>query len=340
MNSKERCLAAIHGQPVDRVPAFPLLMFFAQQRQGITYREFATNGRVMAESQLRMRERFPIDAVTACTDAFRVVADLGAEMAFPEDRPPYAVRPVIAGEGDLKRLSRPDPGDSGTRMADRVLGCAELARSAGDDCLTLGWVDMPFAEACSVCGVSEFMLLLHDEPALAHGVLEFLTGIVVDFALAQLEAGVPMMGAGDAAASLVSPAQYREFALPYEQRVCAAVRAAGGLTKLHICGDTAHLMGDMKRSGADLFNVDHLVDFSSACRAYGEAGICFKGNLDPVADMLQATPEECAERAVQCLGGAEGLPFILSPGCEVPADTSDEVFQAFCEAPQRFSGRS
>ena len=82
------------------------------------------------------------------------------------------------------------------------------------------------------------------------------------------------------------------------------------------------------------------MDFSSACRAYGDAGICFKGNLDPVADMLQATPEECQERAVRCLRLAKGLAFILSLGCEVPADTRDEVFQAFCEAPQHFSGRN
>jgi hypothetical protein len=27
---------------------------------------------------------------------------------------------------------------------------------------------------------------------------------------------------------------------------------------------------------------------------------------------------------------------MLSAGCEVPGDTSDEVFRAFCEAPQRF----
>jgi MtaA/CmuA family methyltransferase len=199
----------------------------------------------------------------------------------------------------------------------------------------LGWIDMPFAEACSVCGVTEFMMMLVDNPHLAHRILDFLTGIVVDFGLAQIDTGAPMIGAGDAAASLISPGQYREFALPYEQRVMDAIHSAGGLVKLHICGNTTHLLTDIAQCGADLFNVDHLVDFQTACDVYGQNDLCFKGNLDPVADMLQATPEDCEEKCFDRLRSADGLRFMLSPGCEVPAETPDDVFQAFCEAPQR-----
>lgn len=334
MNSKERCLAAVTGKPVDRVPVFPLLMFFAQQRFGITYREFATHGHALADAQLNIRDRFPVDAITVCSDAFRITADLGADMVYPEDKPPFAASPLVRTEHDLKRLGRPDPLKGGSRMADRVLGAKTMVDAVGGECLVLGWVDMPFAEACSVCGVTEFMIMLCDNPSLAHRILDFLAGIVVDFSLAQLGAGVPMIGAGDAAASLVSPGQYREFVLPYEQRVVAAIHKRGGLVKLHICGNTAHLLKDMLNCGADLFNVDHLVDFRTACDVYGAAGKCFKGNLNPVADMLQATPRQCEELCFRRLMTARGLRFMLSPGCEVPAATDDEVFRAFCEAPQ------
>ena len=109
MNSKERCLAAINGRPVDRVPVFPLLMFFAQQRYGITYREFATNGRALADAQLSIRERFPLDAITACSDAFRVTADLGAEMAYPEDGPPFAKQPLVRTRADLDQAWQARP---------------------------------------------------------------------------------------------------------------------------------------------------------------------------------------------------------------------------------------
>ena len=332
MNGKERCLAVIEGRPVDRVPVFPLLMSFAASCLGITYREFASSGHALAEAQLRTRELFAIDAITACSDAFRVSADLGGDIVFPENTPPYLARPLVRGEADLGRLTPPDVSRPGSRMADRALATREMVRAAGSDCLVLGWVDMPFAEACSLCGVSEFLTMLHDQPALAHRILNFLTGIVVDFGRLQLEAGAPMIGAGDAAASLVSPAMYREFALPYEQRVCAAVHAAGGLVKLHICGNTRRLLTAMVTSGADVFNVDHLVEFPIACEVYGGAAECFKGNLNPVADMLQATPERCAQLARERLQQAQGKRYMLSPGCEVPPGVSVEVFQAFCQA--------
>jgi MtaA/CmuA family methyltransferase len=336
MNSKQRCLSAIGGEPVDQVPVFPLLMFFAQKRLGVTYREFATNGHVMAEAQINIRDMFSVDAITACSDAFRITADLGGDMVFPENQPPFAASPLVVSRSDLNRLGRPDPFDPKTRMNDRVRAAEEMVRAVGETCLVLGWVDMPFAEACSVCGVSAFMLMLYDDPLLAHQLLEYLTPVVIDFCLAQLEVGTPMIGVGDAAASLLSPKLYREFALPYEQRVCRAVHQAGGMVKLHICGNTTHILDDMVHTEADLFNVDHVVDFSVARRVYGKAQVCFKGNLNPVA-MLRATPEVCQAQALNCIRMAANTRYMLSAGCEVPGDTNDEVFRAFCEAPQRLA---
>ncbi len=279
MNSKERSLSVIKGGPVDRPPVFPLLMFFAQQRLGVTYREFATNGEVLAEAQFNMRRKFSVDAVTVCSDAFRIAADLGADMVFPDDKPPFASAPLVRSEADFRKLGKPHPMDAGSRMADRILGTKAMVDALGDECLVLGWVDMPFAEACSLCGVTEFMLMLVDNPAWAHKVLDFLTDLVIDFSLAQIQVGAPMIG-------------------------------------------------------ADVFNVDHLVDFGTACAVYGQCSLCFKGNINPVAGMLQATPEECERRCHELLRMAAGLRYMLSPGCEVPGETPDDVFRAFCEAPQ------
>ena len=87
--------------------------------------------------------------------------------------------------------------------------------------------------------------MMLDEPELAHDILDFLTDIVIDFALFQLEQGAPMIGCGDAAASLVSASMFEEFALPYEKRVVEAIHRRGGFVKTHICGNTT---GIIKRS--------------------------------------------------------------------------------------------
>lgn len=334
MNSKERCLAAINGKPADRVPVFPLLMFLAADRAGITYRQFATDGRAMADAQLNIREKFGVDAITACSDAFRISADLGGEMAYPESTPPHLVTPLVKTMDDFKALKRPDASKKNSRMADRAKGVEEMVKAVGSDCLILGWVDMPFAEACSLCGVGEFMIMLYHDPDFAHKILNFLTDIVIDFALLQLEKGAPMIGAGDAAASLISPDMYRDFALPYEKRVVSAIHKAGGLVKLHICGNTSKILPDMIDSGADLCNIDHLVDFKEVCKTFGSAKKCFKGNLDPVSQIMQVDAQTCRKLAFEHMRQAKGLRYMLSAGCEVPMGVSDEVFKAFCDAPK------
>ncbi len=337
MNGLQRCLAAVRGEPADRTPVFPLLMFLAAERAGLSYRRYATDGKALAEAQLAARERFGLDAITACSDAFRLAADLGAQVNYPEQATPHAVEPLVRTASDLAALRRPDP--AGGRMADRRRAVEEMVRAAGRDCLVLGWVDLPFAEACSLCGVASVMTLTYDDPALLHRLLEFLTPLVSDFALSQLEAGAPMIGAGDAAASLISPAFYREFALPYERRVFEAVQARGGMAKLHICGNTTALLPDMIRAGAELYNVDHLVDFQKAAGLYQAAGRAFKGNLDPASDLAFASAEHARQEALRRirLAGQAAAPrpprYLLSAGCEVPATVSDEVFRAFCQAP-------
>lgn len=128
MSSKERFLATIRGEKADRIPVFPLLMGFSAKRLGVTYRTYASKGHALAESQLKVREMFNIDAITACSDAFRVSADLGGEMVFPEDKPPFLARPLITSENDLKTLKKPDVSNSKERMALRILLLILLSR--------------------------------------------------------------------------------------------------------------------------------------------------------------------------------------------------------------------
>ena len=332
MDGHARFLAALQGEPVDRTPVFPLLMFFAADRAGLSYRCFATNGAALADAQLTMQARFQLDAISACSDAFRVAADLGGEMAYPETKPPHLAAPLVESPDDVDQLGRPDPTAPKGRMGDRVNAIRQMAAAAGGRCAVLGWIEMPFAEACALVGVQQFMMWLVDKPASAHRLLARLTEIEIAFGLAQAAAGADMIGAGDAAASLISPTMYREFALPYQQQVCAALHSGGTLVKLHICGNTNKLLADMATCGADLFNVDHLVPLAKARDVYGPAKKCYKGNLDPVQQMMQATPEQCLTAARACLATAAGTRFMLSPGCEIPADTPDAVLEAFCAA--------
>lgn len=337
MTSKERCLAVIRGQAPDRTPLFPLMMFFAADRLGISYSRFSTDPGALAEAQLNLLEHYGVDAITACSDSYRISADLGGEIVIPDgDDTPYLARPLLTCQADLDRLDRrPDPLRRGSRMYERVQSVEQMARHARD-ALVLGWVEMPFAEVCEWFGLQETMMLLFDEPELVHQALDMVCQMEIDYAAAQLEAGADMIGCGDAAASLLSPALVEEFVLPYEKRVVEGIHQAGGLVKLHICGNSQHFLGQLVTNGADLYNVDHMVDLAAARDVYGAAGRAFKGNVDPVQSLLNATPAEAESAARRCIELCRGTPFMLSCGCEIPKDTRDEVYFAFADSVKKF----
>ena len=336
MNSKERCLAVLRKETPDRVPFFPLMMFFAASRAGMNFRTYATDPSALAEAQQNLFENYQVDAVTVSTDAFRVSADLGAEMVYPANQTPYAARPLIASDRDLRALKRPDPMKPGSRMRQRIETVEMLSRNIGDRALICGWVEMPFAEVCDWFGVENLMYLLFDEPELVHEALEIASGLEVEFARMQLQAGAHLIGCGDAAASLISADQFAEFALPYEQRVTAGIREANGLSKLHICGNSTQSLRLIAQNGADLVNVDALVNFDDAVGVFGGAGIPFKGNADPVRDLMNASPTQARATGLTLLEKAKGLPFMLSAGCEIPAETTVETYLAFaCAATGR-----
>ena len=52
--------------------------------------------------------------------------------------------------------------------------------------------------------------------------------------------------------------------------------------------------------------------------------------------VTEATPDECRKSAHECISLARGTKYMLNAGCEIPAETSDEVFRAFCDAPKTF----
>ncbi|MCD6361398.1 MAG: methylcobamide--CoM methyltransferase, partial [Armatimonadetes bacterium] len=91
-----------------------------------------------------------------------------------------------------------------------------------------------------------------------------------------------------------------------------------------------HLAGLMWKSGADVIDLDHAVDMPRA-RKKIPAHIPICGNMDPVADLQDGTPESVTARALEDIRVGAGA-YMLAPGCEVPRNTPHENLHAFVRA--------
>jgi uroporphyrinogen decarboxylase len=206
-------------------------------------------------------------------------------------------------------------------MSDRVAAIAQFRQQAGGQMPIMGWVEGPLAEAADLRGVAQLMSDLYDRPEWVTELVTYCTEQAIAFASAQIAAGADIIGLGDAVCSQISPKMYRRFALPYEQRIFAAIRQQGAVGRLHICGNTSRIVADMAHSGAEIVDLAWMVDWAQAVKILdAENAVAACGNFDPVNVMLQAAPDTVRQAVRACVGGGNARSFIMA-GCEIPDGT-------------------
>jgi MtaA/CmuA family methyltransferase len=336
LTSYERYLAVCELREPDRVPVSPLIMTFAARHAGVTYSEYCRDPEVLAQAQSACIRRFGYDAVTCTSDSSREPGALGAEVIWPEDDVPgCAPVPFVTGSDDLSRLRLPDPLGK-NRMADQITTLKILKEELGEDQVVYGWVEAPFQEATILRDVNYFMVDLYENVDFAHRLLRFSLEMELEFGLAQIEAGARFIGVGDSFASLASPEHYREFNYPYVVELISRLKKAGAKVKYHACGNTRALLPLYADLGADIINVEVLVDLERVKNMMGHK-MCVKGNIDPVNVLLRGTKEDVIVASRRCIDVAgTGGGFILSPGCEVPRDTPAENLDAMIETAKTY----
>lgn len=336
MTSYERYEAVCNlGEP-DRAPVSPLIMTFAAKLAGIPYGDYCLYGEKMAEAQLACIRRFGYDSVNVTSDAVRESQTLGAPVFWQEDDVPAgSEEPFIKSRDDLKKLHLPDPlGDN--RMHEQIKAIKILRQELGEGEVVYGWVEAPFQESAMLRNINYLMTDVYDDPQLVHDLMRFSMEMELEFGLAQLEAGARFIGIGDAIATLISPKHYKQFNFPYIVELIAGLKKAGARVKYHACGNTKALLPLFTQLGADILNLDSLVDLGQVKTMMGDK-VCIKGNLDPVRVLLNGTPESITEAVRTSIQiGGPGGGFIVSPGCEVPRDTPPENLEAFVQAAKMY----
>ena len=322
MTSRERVLAMIAGEPVDRLPLMPITMMFAADRIGRPYRDYVTDHGVLVEGQIATAEAFDLDYVSCISDPTREACDLGAPVQFFDDLPPAIQEDntLLADKARLAGLRVPDP-TSGGRMLDRIQAAARFKERVGGDLVIEGWVEGPCAEGADLRGLNTLMMDFFDDPAFVRDLFAFAVEMELAFAQAQIDAGCDLIGVGDAAASLVGPQIYDEFVRPEEKRLVDGIHASGGRVRLHICGNTRAILEGMGRLGCEIVDLDFMVPVAEAREAMGPEQVLL-GNIDPVHCLREGTPDGIRE-ALACCHQEAGERYIVGAGCEVVRDTPD-----------------
>lgn len=326
MNSYERFFARLEGKEVDRIPNTCLVMTFAARQIGVPYGKYVSDYKLLSQGVLKCYEKFHQDMLCVISDPMREAQALGADVIIPEDDIPYCKEMLVKSAADVCGLKPVKP-ENAERTYDRLEAVRFLSEKIKKEAPVAGWVEGAVAEACDLAGVSEFMMMMLDEPEMAHHLLEICMEQSRLFALGQIAAGAQVIGIGDAATSLIGPDLYDEFALPYQQKLIAEIHKAGAKVKLHICGNINPVLTSVAKSGADIVDLDYMVDMERAVEIF-ENTLSVCGNFDPVSVLLQGTVSDVQREVERCAAFSKKNPLFISAGCEIPKYTPDRNVMA------------
>ncbi len=330
MNGRQRVLAFLENKPIDHLALMPVVMMFCADQIGVKYGEYVKDYRVLADAQIHTAEKFEYDIVSILSDPAREACDCGAHIEFYEDQPAAIIETdaLLAEKGKLAQLQFPDPLGGG-RMHDAIKSLELFKQRVGEEKALMGWVEGPCAEGADLRGINTLMMDFFDDPDFVKSLFEFVLELALRYAQAQVNAGADIIGIGDAAASLVGPQFYEEFVWPYEKRLVDGIKAMGAYPRLHICGNTNAIVDGMGRLECSIVDIDYMTTIETAREAMGP-GQALLGNIDPVRELRNATPEAVTASLAECHRQA-GSRYVVSAGCEVPRDTPLENVWAMTE---------
>lgn len=336
LTRRELVALTLAGAATPRPPAGPLAVHYCARLAEVSLREYTLNSRVMAECILHYYERFQPDAIWLSADTWVNAEAAGAPVAFPGEDQPLAGTgcPLIQSAADIDRLPVPDLGRG--RWPVMLDAMTRLKRAVGERVFIVACFDQyPFSLACALMGLENLMLKVADDRPMVEALLERCRQFTLTYARALAAAGANLLSGGDSAAGLLGPAGYCSLALPGESAVIQTLKSECHVpVSLHICGKATSILPDMARAGADVLELDQLVDMATAVRVV-PPHLTLWGNLDPVGLLAQSTPDAVREKTralVRAVSEAGRRRFVLSSGCTLAMETPSENLEALCEA--------
>ena len=340
MNSLERVHTVLGGQLPDRLPICLLSFQNAARFAGMSVREYCRNGKCMAEAQVAYWEEFRHDIIDLENGVAAMAEAVGCVVEYPENEPPWIVKPALDSLNNVDELPDVDPFKSPS-LAEFIKATGIVAKKLGKTvCIRAESDQGPFSLAAEVVGTERFLMALRDpeQNENVHRLLAYAEDQIIKLARAQIEAGshYTMIGDSLAGPDVCSPEDYRGYAFPYERSLIRRLKDEGIGMGIHICGNATAIVNDMVATGALYFELDHKID-RDRVRRKTDGRVTLFGTVDPSGILCMGSLEEVEEKTredIQLLG--RNGRYVLSPGCTLPYSTPFENVRALVEAGRQY----
>ncbi len=321
MNSRQRFLAAVACQPLERPPIWVMrqagryLPEYRALKEKSSFLEMVRTPELAMEVTLQPLRRFALDAAILFSDILVIPEALGQAYRF-RDTGGIAMAYRLETRAQIDALA---PAEAVPEKLSYVRDTLELLKKelAGEKAL-LGFGGSPWTLATYMVegGSSEdferVKLLFYTERATFDALLEKLTAALIAYFKMQIAAGADAVQIFDSWGGHVAGPDYEAASLRWIRQIVAALPKDFPVI-LYAKGTAAHLT-DQAFTGVRVLSVDWTCDLAIVRRTL-PGNVAVQGNLDPV--LMQTTPEIVrreAGRLLESMRGANGHIFNLGHG--------------------------
>jgi len=368
MNPKQRLLAAIRREPVDRVPAniYYYISEFYDAHLAPRLVEYTDPFEAGLASQtmfgfdpliglgggsLPWRVQDPgrwdvrLEEARANGDTIRIYTvdtPAGSLRTVYGERPGHSgwqIEPLVKGADDLLKLDHlPAPAIDVDQIARRWAQLGERG---------LGWVGVNgiWQQACYLRGMTQMAMDPYLDPGWAHAYLGRLCDHLEGQAEILCRAPVETFYINESYVGMgLSPKVFDEFVRPYDERLIRIAKDAHKYVLYHDCGRADALLESFVDMGIDYLEpvtpraAGGDLDPADVVRRIGDK-VSIRGGVNHRI-MTYGTPDEVREEVRQCLEVfAPGGGYLLSPSAAINMDVPYANLEAFARAAQEFCGR-
>ena len=327
----DRFLRACWRQPVDQTPLWIMrqagryLPEYRELRARVDFLTLCKTPELAVTASLQPIRRFGLDAAIIFSDILLPLEALGVNLAFaPGPRLSHTVRT----RADVEAL-QPRPITEVTPYVGEAV--ALLRRELAGRTPVVGFCGAPFTLAAYLAqgesggGFGAVKAMLYREPEALTRLLELLADVAADSLNLQIRSGAQAVQIFDSWAGILSPADYRAFALPAVQRLVRGLKR-DGVPVIYFAVGAGHVLEDATSTGADVLGVCWRTPLDEARRRV-TGPLALQGNLDPHA--LFGPPDSVSRRAREVLDAAGNAPgHIMNLGHGILPETPLESVEA------------
>lgn len=308
------------------VVAIPVMTHPGIELTGDTVRKAVSDGVAHSKAIVALADKYPTAAASVIMDLTVEAEAFGAEIAFSDNAVPAVVGHMLNSVEDIKVLKVPSL--RAGRVPQYLKANLLAARKINDRPVIAGCIG-PFSLAGRLYDMSEIMVLIYQDPEVAHKLLAKCTEFILRYCKAIKETGVNGVLIAEPAAGLMSNDDCKRFSSDYVKHIVDNVQDDNFSVILHNCGNTGHCTEAMVATGAAGYHFGNKCDMAEVIRDVPPTALVM-GNLDPVTVFKDATPEEMHKATAELLEKMkEHSNFVLSSGCDTPPYTPMANIDAF-----------